>query len=200
MTDETNWQERAERAEAEVERITKVGGYIAMERDAARADAERLRGLVERLLAAAEDGWGHNPKGKAKGECVGCDAVLEARAALASTPAPVLPVDDGAEARFERLLAAKRAGTPSEPSDRDMRVAEAAIDWFEGTGSFAQMSESEQDKIAAVVKGVRWWAAHFTGACAPTGARDATPTSCATQSASTSATPSAPASRSWRRR
>lgn len=52
-----------------------------------RADNARLRSLLEPLLGAAEDGWGHNPKGEHPGECAGCDAVLATRAALASSEA-----------------------------------------------------------------------------------------------------------------
>jgi hypothetical protein len=51
-----------------------------------RARVAELEALIPPLLAAAEDGWGHNPKGKNTGECTGCDAVLAARKVLEVKP------------------------------------------------------------------------------------------------------------------
>lgn len=54
-------------------------------REELNAERARLRSLLEPLLAAAEDGYGHASITKPPGVCRGCDAVRDARAALAAS-------------------------------------------------------------------------------------------------------------------
>jgi len=51
-----------------------------------RDRVSELEVALRDVLEAAEDGRGHNPKGKTPGECAGCNAVLAARKALEVEP------------------------------------------------------------------------------------------------------------------